>query len=152
MHLLGGAKDRIYRTCLNTFGATDTFILTNERNHRWFFFSVFRVELGRFHIQQIGERIDGRLTARWTLVDFFSGGNGFSIRATARVTALTTLGLRQTLEYLLNYRVAFDPVAFAGETEQCAAGERKPSERQQRCDHGLVVDKCQHLKPALQNP
>ncbi len=110
MHQFGCAEDGIYRTGLNTQGATDAGLFIDKRYSFWFYLSVVGVERHGFDAEQVRQRCDAGFPARRALVDGgFAYGDCFCIRPAALVVALATLGLRQDGFDLVDYRVGFDP-------------------------------------------
>src|SRR5690606_13740313 len=92
-------------------------------------------------IQQIGQRLDGGLAARWALVDLVAAGDGFGVGLAARITALAALGLRQQGVDLLGNRIAFDPEAYRRETQDRAAHQAQRQQREygnQNQAHSLI--------------
>jgi len=110
MHQFGCAEDRIYRTGLDTQGATDADPFIDKRYGFWFYLSIVGVERHGFDSEQVRQRRDAGIPARRALVDAgFASGDRFCIGPAARVVALATLGLRQDGFDLVDYRVRFDP-------------------------------------------
>ena len=95
VHLFSGAQDGIDWAGLNAFGATDAFFFANYGDHGGFLDAVFRVQRWRFNIQKLGQRINGVLSARRTLVDLITGRNGLGVGPAAGVATLSALSLRQ---------------------------------------------------------
>ena len=71
MHLLGGPKNRIYGTSLDTFGTANTFFFSDKSHHGCFFCAMFRVKRFRLDIKQISKGINGGLPSRRAFVDRF---------------------------------------------------------------------------------
>ena len=94
MHYLCGAKNRINRARLNTFGAADTLSFPYPCDDRLLFYAVLCIEWLRFYIKQVSQRLNGLLTAWRALVNGIAVGDRLGVGATPRVSALTTLGLR----------------------------------------------------------
>lgn len=123
VHLFCRAKYGVYRTGLNTLGAADAFILANVGDRGCVcLLPVLFVEGHWLYIEQVSEGLYAGFSARGALVDIFPIGDGLSVGTTARITALTTLGLGQDIVDLIRDRVAFGFEMNSSKTEQGPEG------------------------------
>ena len=138
MHLFCRAKDGVYRTGLNTLGATDTFILSNVGDRGCIcLFPVLLVEGQWLHVEQVSQGLYTGFSARGALVDIFPIGDGLSVGAATGITTLTTLGLGQDIVNLIRDRVALGFEMDSGKAKQgseggCHAYQSKQSTEQRK--------------------
>jgi hypothetical protein len=125
MHVLGGTQNGIHGTGLDAFGAADTLVFADNSHPPGLFNPVFGIQGLRLHIQQVRQGLDGRFTTGRAFVDRTTFGDGFGVGPASGVAALAALGLGQQGINLLYQRVALDPEAFRGKTQQAAENHRQ---------------------------
>ena len=120
MHALGGAKDGIDRTGLNTQCATDADLLIDDRHHGGvLLFTDFLIQGDRVPPQQVGQGLYASLASRRATIDLcFTCSNGFGIGATTGIAALSALGLRKEGIDLIDDRVGLYLEAYRGIAQQ----------------------------------
>lgn len=83
VELARGTDDGIYRAGLDALGTADALGLANEGHHGRFFTFGSVQGLG-FHVEQVGQRLDGRFAAGWAGVSLASSNSSASRRPAAR--------------------------------------------------------------------
>jgi len=117
MHHFGGTQNGIDRAGLNTFGATNTFVLTNPGDHGLFFNTVLGIERLGLDIQQVSQCLNGLFTTRRALIDGITICNRLGVGPTTWIATLATLGLGEQRIDLLADGIAFDSEANRGKAQ-----------------------------------
>ena len=130
MHLAWRTDNCIYRTCLSAYGASDTTRFVHNGDDRVF----LGVDIVRHGLdlssKEIGKRPDcGIATGRAEVNVCLPSGNRLCVGTTARITALSALGLwKQGIDLFLHL-VAFDLDAACGDSEYQTECSREYAER-----------------------
>jgi hypothetical protein len=96
VHVFSGAENRVHRTSLNAFGATDAFVLVDDGDNAGFNRPAVRIERLWRALKKMSQRVDRLLTAGWTAVDIgIARGKRLRIGAAPSVPATPALRLRQ---------------------------------------------------------
>jgi hypothetical protein len=76
MHKFCRTQNSVDWAGLNTFGATDTFILTNKGDSfDLCFFTVLGIQFWRWYIQKVGYSIDSCLATGWAFINRIAIGD-----------------------------------------------------------------------------
>jgi hypothetical protein len=95
VHQLARAENGIHRTGIDALAAADAKGFVYHGTRPRFVIAVSRVQRFDREMQQRGQRPQGDITARRTLIDIGgAGGERFGVGAATRVTALGALRLR----------------------------------------------------------
>ena len=93
MHDLSGTQNSVDWAGLNAFGASDTLRLSDPGDDGLFLHTVLGVEWLRFHVEEIGQRLNGLHSTRGTFVEGVPFCDCRGVGATAGIAALAALGL-----------------------------------------------------------
>jgi hypothetical protein len=99
---------------------------------------MFFVQRDDFNIQQICQSLNARFAAGRTLVNGFSIGDGLRVGATAWISTLATLSLRQNIVDFVCNGVAFGLELFCGKSKQRAKHSGQAYQSEQRSKQRIL--------------
>ena len=118
VHQFGGTQYGIYRAGLNALGTAYALVFANIGYGFYIrLFTVLGIQLWCRNVQQIGNGINGGLTAGGAFINGVTAGNGLGVGTTAGKATLAALGLGQQFIDLLDNGVALDFKFFCGKAE-----------------------------------